>query len=213
MQFFFCAAVIVGAFWLREAAAWHLPALALLLGAAVLTKREGLLLSAILLAALAVASADRLRRDWPRLVVVAVFVASVAVPWRLWSRDRGFPGESPPSFVPERGRVWDAFELSLDVLLDTGLWSVLTVLLLFAVAVAAIWGARRDALYFGLLLVLLFLGGAWVSAAFTYLPLSADEAVNPIVRHTGGIALLAGIGAPILLARTWRLLERREARR
>jgi hypothetical protein len=203
LQFFVCAAVVVGALWLRGPASWHLPAVALLLSAAVLTKREGLLLSAILLVALALASADRIRVTWPRMAVAGLAVGAVALPWRLWVRDRGFPGESPQSLLPDRERVWDSLELSLDVLFDVGLWSLLTVLLVAALAVAVLWGDRRLALYVGLLFAFLVLGGAWVSAVFADLPFSSDEAVNPIVRYTGGIALLGAIGAPLLLAGPW----------
>ncbi len=203
LQFFVCIGVVVGVLWLREAAPWHLPTLAILLGAAVLTKREGLLLSAILVVALGVSSADRARAAWLRLGLVTAFVAGVAVPWRLWYRDHDLPGESPPSVLPEWSRVRESLELSLDVLVDPGLWSLLTVLFVFALGVAAIWGDRRDALFLGLVLALLVLGGAWVSAVFTELPISADESVNPIVRYTGAAAVLGAVGAPLLLAEVW----------
>jgi hypothetical protein len=177
--------------------------LVVLLGAAVLTKREGLLLAAIVFGALAVASGDRARTVWPRLAVAGAAVTLIALPWRLWYRDRGLSGESPPGFLPPLDRVADSLRLSLDVLLDPALWSVLTALGIAAVVLSAVWGDRRLALFVGTLLVLLVLGGAWVSAAFTDLPISADEAVNPIVRYTGGIALLAGVACPILLAGIW----------
>jgi len=203
LQFFVVAAVVAAVFWLREEAGWPLPVLVVLLGAAVLTKREGLLLAAIVLGALAVASADRMRAAWPKLAVAGLAVAAIALPWRLWYRDRGLEGESPPGFLPPLDRVEDSVRLSLDVLLDPALWSLLTGLGIATVVLAAIWGDRRLALFVGTLLVLLVLGGAWVSAAFTDLPISADEAVNPIVRYTGGIALLAGVVCPILLAGIW----------
>ena len=88
--------------------------------------------------------------------------------------------------MPALGRIWDSLRLSLDVLLDPcALVAPDVHLAIAAVVLAAIWGDRRLALFVGTLLVLLILGGAWVSAAFTDLPISADEAVNPIVRYTG----------------------------
>jgi hypothetical protein len=210
LQFFALAAVVVAVSWLQEEARWPLPVVVILLGAAVLTKREGLLLSAIVFGALAVATCDRARRAWPQLAGAGLAVVAIAVPWRLWYRDRGLTGESPPGFLPPFGRVWDSLELSLDVFFDPALWSLVTALGIAAVAISAIWGDRRLALYLGTLLVLLVLGGAWVSAAFTDLPISADEAVNPIVRYTGGVALLSGLAAPILLAGVW-ARSRREA--
>jgi hypothetical protein len=203
LQFFVLAAVVAAVPWLQEEARWPLPVVVLLLGAAVLTKREGLLLSAIVFVALAVATGDRVRKAWPQLAGAGLAVAAIAVPWRLWYHDRGLAGESPPGLLPPLGRIWDSLGLSLDVLFDLELWSLVTVLGIAAVALAAIWGNRRLALFLGTLLMLLVLGGAWVSAAFTDLPISADEAVNPIVRYTGGIALLAAIAAPVLLAGVW----------
>ena len=59
-------------------------------------------------------------------------------------------------------RVVDALRLSFDVLFDSGLWSVVPVVAIVALAAAAVWGDRRLAAYFGALLALVFVGGAWV---------------------------------------------------
>jgi 4-amino-4-deoxy-L-arabinose transferase-like glycosyltransferase len=201
LQFFVCVGVVVGALWLEKGDSWHLPALAVLLGAAVLTKREGVLLAAILLLALAIASTDRRRHAWPAIGAVALTVAAAALPWRIWYRVEGIEGDVPTSFA--LGRTWDALWLALEVTFDTTLWSVLTALVVAAVVLAAIRGDRRQALFFGLLVALVVLGGAWISVAFSDLPLSADESVNPIVRYTGAVALVAGLATPLLLAGVW----------
>ena len=49
-----------------------------------------------------------------------------------------------------------------------------------------------------------FLGGVWVDRLVRGLPITADEAVNPIVRYTGAIVLLAAAAMPLLLASVWR---------
>ena len=65
--------------------------------------------------------------------------------------------------------------------------------LLLALAAAFVWGDRRLAAFFTALLVLVFLGGAWVTYSYASLPVTADESLNPIVRYTGAIVLLAAV--------------------
>ena len=203
LQFFFCVAVLLAALWLLEGSTWYLATATLLLGAAVLTKREGILLAAILLFALAVASLDRWRRTWPRIGVSALVVIAVGLPWRLWYRSHDISGEAPTSFEASRERVYDAFRLALEVFFDPALWSVLTLVAVAAVVLAAIWGDRRLAVFFGCVFVLIVFGGTWITAAFPEIPVTAEEAVNPIVRYTASAVLVAGIASPLLLAGVW----------
>lgn len=204
LQFLFCTAVVLAALWLLERSSWHLVAMTVLLGGAVLTKREGTLLAAILLVALAVASLDRWRFAWPRLALSLAAVAAVGVPWRLWYRDRGIGGEAPSDLDADLGRAWDALRLSAEVFFDTSLWSILAFLAVATVVLAAAWGSRRLALLYGLVLVLIVLGGAWITVAYPELPVTADEALNPIVRYTASAVLVGGVVAPLLLADVWR---------
>ena len=46
--------------------------------------------------------------------------------------------------------------------------------------------------------------GAWVTYSYASLPVTADESVNPIVRYTGAIVVLASVSIPLLLASAWR---------
>ena len=48
LQFLLCTAALLGAAWLVGSASWQLPAVTILLGACVLTKREGIFLAAVL---------------------------------------------------------------------------------------------------------------------------------------------------------------------
>ena len=61
----------------------------------VLTKREGLLLAALLLAAAALASVRDWRYVWPRLALGGVVVLAVAAPWRIWYLVHGVSSEGP----------------------------------------------------------------------------------------------------------------------
>lgn len=203
LQFFFCAALVLAVIWLVEQRSWHLIAMTLLLAGAVLTKREGLLLAAILFVSVALASLDRWRFAWWRIALSLAAVAAIAAPWRLWYRQHGIGGEAPVDVDSGFDRAWDALRLSLEVFLDTSLWSVLTTVGVAAVLLAAAWGNRRLALLFGLVLALLVLGGAWITIAYPELPVTAVESLNPIVRYTGAAALVGAIAAPMLLGDIW----------
>jgi hypothetical protein len=203
VDLFFVVGVLLLSLWLEDGHGWRLAPVTVLLSGAALTKREGLLFAAAaLVVAFAVASPER-RRAWPRLATVTAIVFVAAVPWRLWYRSRGIGGEAP-SDVGGSGsahRAWDALRLSLDVLFDTSLWSVLPFALVLALAFAFAWGSRRQAAYLAAVAILVLLGGAWVTFSYTDLAVTADEALNPIVRYTGALVLLAAAAMPLLLGR------------
>ena len=56
----------------------------------------------------------------------------------------------------------------------------------------------------GALLVIVFVGGAWVTYSFVDIPITALESANPIVRYTAAIVLLAVVSTPLLLDSVWR---------
>ena len=202
----FVVGVLLLVLWLRDGRGWRLAAVAVLLAGAGLTKREGLLFAAAALGVGLAASFGRRRAVWPLLLVVSALVAVAALPWRLWYSRQGIGGEAPTD-VGAGGsvdRMLDALRLSFDVLFDTTLWSVVPIVALVAVGAAFVWGDRRVAAFLAAVLTLVFLGGAWVTYAFRELPITADEALNPIVRYTGAIVLLAAVGTPLLLASVWR---------
>jgi hypothetical protein len=201
----FAVGALLLVLWLADRRGWRLAAVAVLFAGATLTKREGLLFAAIALA-VAVAATWRSRRAaWPVLGAVAAVVVAAAIPWRLWYRSHDLTGEAPPSLgvAASLDRALDSLRLSADVLFDTSLWSVVPFVLLIALAAAFAWGDRRLAAFVGALIVLVFLGGAWVTYSYA-LPVTADESVNPIVRYTGAIIVLASVSIPLLLASAWR---------
>lgn len=200
----FVVATLLLALWLRDGRGWRLAVATTLLAGATLTKREGLLFAACALGLALVAGARR--RVWWYPLAAGLVVVAVAVPWRLWYRNLGIGGEGPPGAGLEGsiGRAADALRLSFDVLFDTSLWSVLPVVVVIAIGVALAAGDRLVAAYSATLLSLVFVGGAWVTFSFAELPISADEAVNPIVRYTGAIVLLGAALVPLLLESVWR---------
>lgn len=202
----FVVGALLVALWLRDGRDWRLAVAAVLFAAAGLTKREGLLFVAAALLVALVAALARRRALWPRLLLVVAAVGAAALPWRLWYRSHGIGGEAPTDVGAggSLGRVGDSLRLSLDVLFDTTLWSVVPVVALVALGAALVWGDRRLAAYLGGLLGLVFLGGAWVTYSYRDIPITANEALNPIVRYTGAIVLLAAVATPLLLASVWR---------
>jgi hypothetical protein len=202
----FVVGVLLLVLWLRDARGWRLAAVAVLFAGAGLTKREGLLFAAAALGVGLAASFGRCRAVWPRLLAVAALVAVAALPWRLWYARQGIGGEAPSDAGAGGSvdRMLDALRLSFDVLFDTTLWSVVPIVALVAVGAAFVWGDRRVAAYLAAVLALVFLGGAWVTYAFRELPITADESLNPIVRYTGAIVLLAAVATPLLLGSVWR---------
>jgi len=194
------------ALWLRDERASRLAVAAVLFAGAGLTKREGLLFAAAALLLAFIASLARRRAAWPRLLAVAAVVGAAALPWRLWYRSHGIGGEAPTDVGVggSLGRIGDSLRLSFDVFFDTTRWSVVPIVALIAVGAALAWGDRRVAGYLAALLGLVFLGGAWVTYSYRDIPITADEALNPIVRYTGAIVLLAAVATPVLLASVWR---------
>ena len=202
----FVVGALLLALWLRDGRGWRLAAAAVLFAGAGLTKREGLLfVAAALVVALAVSLIGR-RAGWPRLLAVAAVVGVAALPWRLWYRSNGIGGEAPTNVGAggSLGRGGDSLRLSFDVLFDTTLWSVVPIVALIALGAALVWGDRRVAAFLAAVLGLVFLGGAWVTYSYRDVPITANEALNPIVRYTGAIVLLAAVAMPLLLASVWR---------
>jgi hypothetical protein len=192
--------------WLRDRRAWRLGAVTVLLAGATLTKREGLFFAATALAVTFVATWATRRTSWLPLAVVTGVVVAAAVPWRLWYRSHGLSGEVPSDLGlgASLDRALDSLRLSVDVLFETSLWSVIPFVLLIALAACAVWGDRRLAATLASVVALLFLGGAWVTYSYTELPITAVEALNPIVRYTGVIVVLAAVAIPLLLSSAWR---------
>ncbi|MCZ7589063.1 MAG: hypothetical protein M5U27_09475 [Gaiella sp.] len=205
LDYLVVTAAILLLLWLSERRPWQLHAAALLLACGAIVKREGLVLAGCVLAGAAVASWRSRRWAWPRLAAVAAVAAVATVPWQLWYRAHGIRGElgSGGSHELFSRRTLDSLRLAVDVLAGSGRWSVVPTIGLVAVVLAAVWGRRSHAAFAGVAVGLLTLAGASTSVVFPDIGVTADEAVNPIVRLTGGTVLLVACLTPLLLAGVW----------
>lgn len=210
LDYLFALGALLVGLWLLERHPWQLASATLFLGAAMMTKREGQLLAAcVVAAALAAAWPDR-RFAWPRLALLSVCAVAIALPWRIWFTSRDLTGEFPDSGLggvfENADRAWPALESVLLTAFDAGLWIVVPPLSVAAIAVAFLGGARVLPSYAAFLYGLALAGFTWVLWSFTELelPFVQDEGVNPIVRLTGSLVILSCALLPLLLDAAWR---------
>jgi hypothetical protein len=174
----------------------------------VLTKREGLLLAAVLVGAALLTSVRTWRSAWRALGISAVVVAVVAVPWRIWYIAHGVAAETPTGGggldpTENAARLWPSLRLALDVFFSSNYWSVIVPVAVGALVLAAFVRAYTETVFFGALVALVILGGGWITWAVPELPITEDFGGNPIVRFMGAAALLCAAAAPMLLASIW----------
>ena len=186
----------------RDAAPWVVAAL--LLGAAALTKGEGLFVSLVLVAALA--AAGGLRQRWRGLAGLTAAPALAVLPWRAW-----YAAHGPP--VPPQYELGDALDLAylagrVDRLatalaelpryfLDPQLW-LLALPVAAAAALVALPAARGPAVTLLVLLPLAFAGVAgvyWISVPPVEWHLATSAARVPT-----SVVFLAAALLPLLLA-------------
>ena len=210
----FVVAAVLVLLWLLEPERWLLVLAAILLCGMVGTKREGILLAAILLFTAFLVSVRR-RQLWPALAAVAVVTAAVGAPWRVWYLTRGVGGEvagGGSDDAPGAARLWPSLELAFDVLFSTGYWSLVVPLAIGALVLALVVRAHLLVVFFGTLLVLVTVGGGLITWWIPELEITQELGANPIVRYMGAAALLAAVASPLLLAETWRRATELEAR-
>jgi hypothetical protein len=200
-------AALLVALWIEERHEWQLLAATLLLAGAILTKREGLLFSACVLLAAFVATWAGRRQLWRPLLLAAVSAVALALPWRIWFTAHGIEGDGPNSgylgAFSHLDRAWPSFELAFEALFDADLWRYAPFVAAAAIALAAIGGAWRLAVFSGVLLAGSLTGATWATWVYTDLPIVRDESQNPIVRITGSTVLLFAALTPLLLQKAW----------
>jgi hypothetical protein len=210
LDYFFGLAALLVALWLVEREPWLLATASVFLAGALLTKREGLLLAACVVAAALVASWREWRFAWPRLAVVAAVAAVAAIPWRIWFTSRDLTGELPAAGVfglfDDLDRGWPAFESAITTIFDYDLWLLVVPLVAAGIALAYLAGARVLPTYAITLYALVTAGLTWTLWSFTELelPLVQDEGVNPIVRLSGSLVVAAAAILPLLFDAAWR---------
>ena len=208
LEYFFVLSAILACLWLLDGERWRLVVATILLCGLVLTKREGILLAAVLATATLLAGAREWRRVWPAVGIAIAVVAAVGVPWRLWYIGHGVIGEGPTSgFNPTSNpdRAWPALRLALDVLFSGEYWNVIVAVAVGALVIAALARLTRLVVFFGSALALITLGGGWITWAIPELPVTSELGANPIVRYMGAAALLGAAAAPLLLAEAWKV--------
>ena len=214
LDYLFAIAALLVALWLIERRPWQLASATLFLGATMLTKREGQLLAACVVASALAASWRDWRSAWPRLAVASACAFAIALPWRLWYVSHDLTGEFPESGVTglldNLDRAWPSLQSVLSSAFDTGLWTVVLPLVIMAVALAFIAGARVLPVYAALVYGLALAGFTWGIWSFTELevPIEQDEAINPVVRLTASLVVLSAALAPLLLDAAWRGTDR-----
>ena len=181
---------------------------AALFAGAALTKREGLL-------SRRARARGRVRRSWPRRRSAWPPPRSRGrarrrgrIPWRLWYRAHDITGEAPPSLGAGASldRALDSLRLSLDVLFDMSLWSVLAVRPVARArrrrSSGATGGSRGSSLRSS---ALVFLGGAWVTVLLPGLPITRGRGAQPHrALHGRDRAPRRPSSMPLLLGSAWR---------
>jgi hypothetical protein len=208
LDFWIAVGALLLFLWIRDRSGWLVATTTILFAGAVVTKREGLLLVACVYAAALAATIGTWRRRWPSLFLSGAVVALATVPWRVWNLHNVGSGggtAEPSGFWDfDSDRAGRALRLSLDVLFETSRWSVIPVLVVCAIVLGLVWGPRSEALFVATLFSLATLAGAWITLVVTEFPVTANEALNPIVRYTAAIVLTGACTTPLLLAEVWR---------
>jgi hypothetical protein len=210
LDYFFALAALLVVLWLLERQPWQLASASLLLGAAMLTKREGQLFALCVVVAGLVASWRDARWAWPRLALAGGCAVALAIPWRVWFSSRDIEGEFPHAGVlgllDHLDRPWPALRSVVGAAVDYDLWLLVLPLVAFAIVLAFLAGARIVPIFALLLYGLMLLGFTWVLWAFVELelPFVQDEGVNPVVRLTGSLVVVSAALLPLLLDAAWR---------
>jgi hypothetical protein len=192
--------------WLEDRAPWQLLASTVLLGGAMLVKREGTIVVACVLVASFAASIAQRREVWPRLVLAGATTLALAAPWRTYllvSGVRDEPTEGYLAFVEHGDRAWPSLELVLTTFLDP-VWFGFGVVALFAIGLAFLCGSRRLPVF-----AITFAGASFVSSAFviwseTAFEITQKPSLNPILRMTLVTTLVLAPLVPLLLEASWR---------
>jgi hypothetical protein len=216
LGYLLAVAALLVLLWIRERELWLLAGATVLLGGAMLTKREGLLFVACILLAAFVTTWTERRELWPRLAVAGVIAFVATVPWRIWFVAHGLEGDGPDDgyigAFNHLDRVWPSFKLAVRTLVDYDVWGLAPFAALGAIAIAVLAGAYREAVYAGSFVCIAIAGATWAIWAYTALPITQDDGVNPIIRITGSTVLVLAALTPVLLDRAWSAMRTPAAR-
>jgi hypothetical protein len=196
-------AALLLALWVEDRSDWRVVAVAVIGAGAVLTKREGLVFVICLVVAALVASADRVRQVWLRLIAILGAAVAAWLAWQLWLSAHDLHGNGPSGglhFLSDWSRGWDAFHTVERNLFTFDLWLASLTTVIAAIALCAIVRAWRLALFAGVLMVLMIAGCSVILWSDPTLQLTD---VNVVSRLDGTVALSAVVLTPLLLQRAW----------
>ncbi len=137
------------------------------------------------------------------------------MPWRVHLASHNLSGGGPEAggfgLFSHLGRAWPSLRLAASTIFDYDIWLVVAPVAILAVALALLAGSSPIAVFAGSAFVLLTEGFTWITWSFPSLPITKNAALNPIVRVTGALMLLAVALTPLLLSSAWsRLSAQRE---
>jgi len=209
LGFLVATAALLIALWLGERRPWQLSAASVLLAAAALTKREGVILAGCIVVAALAASSDRVRSDWPRLLAVFLAALAAAFLWQIWLWAHGLPGNGPSGglhFLTDGRRGWDSLHVVAKNLFTFDLWLLSLTIAIAAAALCLLVRAWRLSLYVGAVIVASMLGCTVILWSDPNLQLTD---VNVVSRLVGTVALTVVALTPLALQRAWDAGERR----
>jgi hypothetical protein len=193
--------------WLVDQQGWRLLGAAVLLGAAMSTKREGYLIAACIMLAALLVCWPRRRATWPALVGCGVVAVALTIPWRVLLAVRDLPGGGPEAggtgLFDHLDRAWPSLRLALSTLFDFDIWLLVAPLALAAIVIGLVADQGRPAAYALLLFVFAIAAFTWTTWAFPTLPITKNGALNPMPRFTGALTFAATVLVPSLLTGAW----------
>lgn len=218
LDLFFGVAACALLVWVLTRETWLVVVFCLGLSAALLTKREGLLLAACLVAAGLLAADARRRSTWLAILGATAVAYLPAIPWRLWWTSRHLPGDTPPGGLVHAtftglGQAPRAFELVAQLTFRYGFWLGTAPLALAAAIVCLRASNRRAAVFFLAAFGLTFIGWAWENWAFVSegYPITSDPSLNPTNRTVASLVVLSTVAAPVLVGQLLAQRVRSEA--
>lgn len=208
LGFAIATAALLLALWLEDGDDWAILAVSLLCAGAVLTKREGAVLVICVVAAALVASLDRLRHVWRRLLTVLVASGAAWLAWQVWLSAHDLQGNGPSTglhFLTDFSRGRDAMRTVTDNLFQFDLWLVSMTIGIAAVGLCLLVRAWRIAVYLAALIVFFIAGCTVILWSDPNLQLTD---VNVVSRLVGTVALSVVAVTPLALQRAWGGLPR-----
>ncbi len=207
LGFLVALAAVLVVLWLEERERWQIVATTLLLAGATLTKREGILFSAIIVVAGMIAAWREPRSARLALGACGLVAFGLALPWRIWFTAHHLASDTPETgyfgFVHDPNRVWASLRLVVSTLFAFDFWLLVPALAAAAAALALLAGERRLPVFALVFAGVSVAGATWVIASYPTFGITRDYGVNPVGRPTGTVAIVLAVLMPLMLDRSW----------